>query len=140
MILSWPDTLPKPERNTWQLSPQDARHKRQPDQGPVSYRRKFSSVAKIVSLSVDLDRNQKAIFDNFYHDDCAEGTRLFWMPDPTTDGWPLLTSDGRPLLTSDGAPLLMSAKWLCSFGDQVPVETISGQVKFRKNFNVQVMP
>lgn len=140
MILTWPDTLPKPERNTWQLSPQDARHKRQPDQGPVGYRRKFSSVAKNVGLSVELDRNQKAIFDTFYHRDCAEGVNLFWMPDPTTDGWAMLASDGRPLLTSDGAPLLMAAKWLCTFGDQVPVETISGQVKFRKNFNVQVMP
>jgi hypothetical protein len=140
MILTWPNTLPKPERNTWQLQPQDARHKRQPDQGPVGYRRKFSSVAKSVALSVDLDRNQKAIFDNFYHHDCAEGVHLFWMPDPTTDGWSLLASDGRPLLTSDGVPLLLSKKLLCSFGDSVPVESISGQVHFRKTFSLQVMP
>ncbi|SLN37956.1 hypothetical protein AQS8620_01416 [Aquimixticola soesokkakensis] len=140
MILTWPPTLPKPERKTWQVTPQDARAKRQADAGPPSFRRRFSSVSKTVNLSLVLTRNGKAIFDRFFHEDCAEGTHLFWMPDPTTDGWPLLATDGRPLLTAEGAPILLAAQWLCSFGEQVPVETVEGQVEFRKTFSVVVMP
>lgn len=140
IILTWPDELPRPERNTWQVQPQDARRKRQGDVGPPTYRRRFSRVPKLVTLSVVLDRNQKAIFDNFYHYDCDEGSALFRMPDPTTDGWPLLTSDGVPMLTGDGVPLLLAAQWLCAWGDQTPVETIQGQIEFRKTFSVVVMP
>lgn len=140
IILTWPEELPHPERNTWQLQPQDARRKRQATVGPPSYRRRFSRVPKLVTLSVVLDRNQKQIFDNFYHYDCAEGSALFRMPDPTTDGWPMLTSEGAPILTSEGVPLLMSSIWLCAWGDQTPTETIQGQIEFRKTFSVVVMP
>ncbi|NEX47597.1 hypothetical protein [Pseudotabrizicola algicola] len=140
MILTWPADLPRPERPSWQLTSQDARRKTQSDAGPARYRRRFSSAAKLVTLSVILTRDQKAIFDRFFHEDCAEGARLFYMPDPTTDGWALLTSDGTPLLTGGGVPILMAARWLCSWGDQVPVETIHGQVEFKKSFNLQVMP
>jgi len=140
MTLTWPDTLPNPERNTWQSQPQDARKKRQADTGPTGYGARFSAWSTNVSLSVVLTRDEKAIFDTFYRVDCAAGTRLFYMPDPTTDGWQMLTSDGQPLLMADGTPLLLSARWLCSFGDQVPVESIVGQVQFRKTFNVVVYP
>ncbi|MBT9382230.1 hypothetical protein KM176_00010 [Pseudooceanicola sp. CBS1P-1] len=139
MILDWPTELPRPERNTWSATHQDARRKRQNDAGPPGYSRRFSSVAKLVSLSVILDRNQKAIFDLFFEEDCGYGTALFHMPDPTTDGWALLTSDGVPLLTGDGQPLLMSKIWLCAWGDDVPKETIQG-TEFRKTFSVVVMP
>ncbi len=139
IILDWPTDLPHPERSSWQMQPQDARRKRQASVGPPSYRRRFSRVPKLVTLSVVLSRNEKAIFDNFYHDECAEGSLLFHMPDPTTDGWPLLTSDGQPMLMSDGTPLLLSAIWLCAWGDQTPAETIQG-IEFRKTFSVVVMP
>ncbi|MCX2697076.1 hypothetical protein [Ochrobactrum chromiisoli] len=139
MILEWPQALPRPERESWQLTSQDARRKRQSDAGPPAYRRRFSSASKLVSLSLILTRNERAIFDNFFHHECAEGARLFWMPDPTTEGWSLLTSDGAPLLTADGAPMLLSGSWLCSWGDQIPTETILG-IEFRKSFNVVVLP
>lgn len=139
MIQNWPQMLPRPERATWQLSPQDGRRKTQSETGPVRYRRRFSSVTRQVSLSVTLTRDQKAVFDRFFHVDCAEGAQLFYMPDPTTDGWPLLTNDGTPLLTSSGQPILLGGRWLCSWGDQLPAETIQGQ-EFKKTFSILVMP
>jgi hypothetical protein len=139
-IQTWPTSLPRPERKSWQRSSQDARLKRQPMAGAPSYRSKYSRAAELVVLSVVLDRNQKAIFDNFHRYDCSDGVALFWMPDPTTDGWPLLHSNGTPLLTSEGLPLLMSKKWLCAWGDEMPVESIIGQVQFRKSFSIVVVP
>lgn len=69
--------------------------------------------------------------------------RLFWMPDPTTDGWPLLTSDGKPMLIAggpqDGLPILMAGRWLVTFGKNLPAETVIG-VDFRMSFGVEVMP
>lgn len=139
MIQNWPEVLPRPERGTWQVSPQDGRRKTQSDTGPARYRRRFSSVARLVTLSLILSRDQKAVFDRFFRDDCAEGVRLFYMPDPTTDGWPLLTAAGSPLLTPTGQPLLLGARWLCSWGDQLPAETIQG-VEFKKTFGIVVLP
>ncbi|MBW8283317.1 MAG: hypothetical protein K0M55_06925 [Rhizobium sp.] len=142
-IAVWPSQLPRPERNTWNARPQDARQKRQSDAGPPGWRRKFSSAAKLVSLSVLLTRNQNAVFDNFYMHDTRHGTQLFWMPDPTTHGHALLTADGKPILitggSSEGQPILLGAQWLCSFGDELPSETIVG-VEFRRAFSVVVMP
>ena len=138
MIMTWPTTLPRPERSSWQLTSQDARRKRQSDAGPPAYRRRFSSAAKLVTLSVLLTRNQRQVFDQFFHGDCGEGSSLFHMPDPTTDGWRLLASDGRPLL-SLGTPLLLSGIWLCAWGDQLPTESIQG-TEFRKSFSIVVLP
>ncbi len=135
----WPSVLPLPERDTYRRTPQDPRQKRQSEIGPPGYRRKSSSVAEQVTLSVTLTADHRAVFDNFYRIDAKRGTVLFEMPDPTTDGWGLATSDGAPLLTGSGAPLVMSAMWLCQFGDQVPEETISG-IEFIKTFSIWVMP
>ena len=38
MIADWPAELPRHERNTWQLQPQDARRKTQADAGLSRYR------------------------------------------------------------------------------------------------------
>lgn len=87
-------------------------------------------------MSLLLSRSEKAVFDNFWLD-CAEGAHTFRMPDPTTDGWPVLTSSGAPVLLPDGRPLLMSRRWLCSWGDQPPTETLVG-VEFRMSFSIVV--
>ena len=139
MILDWPSEFPRPERQSWQKTVQDGRRKRQGDAGPTTYRRRISRVPGLVTMSLLLSRDLRAVFDHFYAVDCAGGTRLFRMPDPTTDGWPAIGDDGLPLLASDGTPLLMSSIWLCSWGDQVPTETMVG-VEFRKTFSLQVMP
>lgn len=134
----WPPELPRPERDTWQMKRQDVRRKRQSD-GPPGYRRKLSLAARLVTLSLVLSRDQKSIFDRFFDDDCAAGTRLFTMPDPTTESWPILTSEGSPILTGDGQPLTMAESWICAWGDDVPTETILG-VEFRMTFSIVVMP
>lgn len=143
MILTWPADLPKPERNTWNAQDQDARKARQSEKGPPSWSRSFSSAATRISMSMLLTRDQKAVFDNFWRVDTKRGVLVFRMPDPTTDGWPLLASDGQPLLISggpnDGKPILMAAIWLCRFGEGVPVETVQG-VHVRKTFNIVAMP
>ncbi len=139
VVLVWPPALPRPERTTWQSVPQDARQKRRSDAGPTSYRRRFSSASKTVSMSIVLDRNQKELFDRFFHHDTKEGSLLFWMPDPTTHGWALGTSDGAPLMTSDGHPIVMARRWLVTFGANLPTETVQG-TEFRKSFSVEVMP
>lgn len=136
----WPESLVQFERAGWQRQPQEARRRRQGDAGPPAYRRRFSAVSRTVSLAVVTDRTGKAIFDRFYEEDCAFGSRLFWMPDPSTNGWGLLQSDGLQLLDGTGRPLLLAARWLCSFGDELPVETIVGQTDFRIAFTVVVMP
>lgn len=134
----WPTSLPRPERNSWQRQRQEGRLKRQTDAGPPGWRRRFSSTALMVSLSVVLTRNQKAIFDRFFEEDTRGGSLLFWMPDPTTDGWAMLDDAGNPLLSGD-VPLLLAARWLVSFGDQLPQESIQG-TEFRIAFSVVVMP
>lgn len=138
-IPTWPASLPKPERKTWSRSPLEARVKRQTEAGPPGYRRRFSSIAKPVALSIVVSRAGKAVFDQFYEETTAFGGRPFHMPDPTTDGWALLDGAGRPMLTEGGQPILMSAMWLCLFGDDVPKESIEG-VNFRMAFSVMVMP
>lgn len=135
----WPETLPRPERASWQATRQDGRLKRRADTGPTTYRRRFSSASRSVSLSVMLDRDQKAIFENFYIEEIAEGATLFWMPDPTTDGWPLLTDEGLPMLTDAGVPILLGETWLVTMGDNLPAETVIG-IEFRISFSVEVMP
>lgn len=138
-MMVWPSDLPPPERSSWNLTPQDARRKRQADAGPPGYRRRFSNVGRTVSLSLILTRGQKAAFEKFFYVDCKQGAEMFRMPDPTTDGWPMFASDGGPLVQPDGTPLLLSASWVCLWGETLPAETIVGR-EFRKSFDVVVMP
>lgn len=139
MIHDWPATLPRPERDSWQMQPMEARRKTQPDAGPPGSRRRFSSAPRMVSLSLILSRQQRAEFDAFWQVTCREGADLFRMPDPTTEGWPLTDDLGNPLVFGAGVQLLLSGQWLCSWGDTTPVETLQG-VEFRKAFSVVVMP
>lgn len=138
-ILTWPSELDPPERDTFSEAWADPRLKRRGETGGPRYRRRFSAVPKLVSMSLFCDRLQKGIFDHFFEQETNFGSRLFWMPDPTTDGWPLVTEDGTLLLTESGVPLLCAAKWLCVFGDDVPVTKIAG-VNFRISFSIAVLP
>ncbi|MFT4015190.1 MAG: hypothetical protein QM682_17740 [Paracoccus sp. (in: a-proteobacteria)] len=108
MIATWPTSLPRPERDNWWLQPQDARRKRQNDAGPPGYRRRFSSVAKSVSMSLLLSQNQRETFDQFFHKTCQEGAISFWMSDPTRDGWPLTTASGVPLWVACSVPRIFA--------------------------------
>lgn len=138
-ILTWPSELDRPERDTFSEAWADPRMKRRGETGGPRYRRRFSAVPKMVSMSLFCSRMQKGVFDRFFEQDCNFGSRLFWMPDPTTDGWPLLTPDGKYLLNENGVKLLMSAQWLCVFGDDVPVSKPVG-INFRISFSIAVLP
>jgi len=136
---TWPATLPRPERSSYQLQPQDGRRKRGFEAGPPGYRRRFSSVAQMVTLAIVCDSYQRQTFWTFYETGCAGGASLFWMPDPTRDGWPVLTSAGVPLLDAAGDPVIASAIWLCTWGDAPPIEMVDG-LEFQLQFAVVVMP
>ncbi len=138
-VAVWPASLPKPTRPGYQSKINDPRLAKNTSTGPVGWRRRWSSRSRSVSLSLQVDRSQKAVFDQFYEQETKDGSLPFWMPDPVTDGWPLLTSDGSPLLTSDGTPLLMAALWLCLWGKETPVDRIVG-TEFTISFSVEVMP
>lgn len=137
-IAVWPPSLRKPTRSDYQSLRQDNRLKKRSGGAP-GYRRKYSSAATQVVLMVNMSRADKAVFDAFYDDVTVNGTLPFYMPDPVTDGWALLTNAGQPVLNGDGSPILLSGQWLCLFGDEPPVETLVG-VRFNISFSVWVMP
>lgn len=138
-VAIWPTDLPRPMRSGFQSQLDDPRMRKQSETGPPGYRRRFSSVARSVGMTIDVARWQKAVFDNFYEIQMSHGSLPFWMPDPLTDGWAMLTETGAPILTETGAPLLLSAQWLCLFGGSTPAETIKG-VRFRIAFTISVLP
>lgn len=138
-VVLWPSELPKPSRDGYQLQREDSRLRRSAG-GARGYRRRFSSSGKLVQLQlIDLPRSLKAVFDNFYEQATKDGVLPFLMPDPATDGWPLLSPTGEHVLNGDGTPLLLGAQWLCLFGEETPVETISG-TRFNIAFSVVVLP
>lgn len=139
-IPEWPRELVKFERSGWQVQPQDARLRRHGDVGPPGYRRRFSAAGRIASMSLVVDRFQKAVFDHFFEVTCAKGSRLFRMPDPSTWGWDLRVDAQTAIFSADGQRILLAASWLCTFGDELPTETMVNDVEFRKTFSVNVMP
>jgi len=138
-VPTWPIDLPRPQREDLQVQINDPRLRKPTETGPPGYRRRWSSVARTVTLSIDVPRSLKAVFDRFYEFETKFGSLPFWMPDPMTDGWPLLDASGNPLLTNDGLPILLSAQWLCLFGEETPVQSIRG-IRFVIAFSVTVMP
>lgn len=139
MMPSWPAELPLPNRENYQFDRTDGRLKSKMDAGPARYRLMSSAIVEAAQLAITVDRDGKEIFDAFYRDETAYGTKPFWMPDPTTDGWAIFDEDGVPLLDGDGSPLLFSETWLCMFGEKMPSETIIG-IRFNITFSVGIMP
>jgi hypothetical protein len=138
-VAVWPTDLPRPMRDGYRSQWDDPRLRKKAEGGPPGYRRRWSSQARTVRLTIDVSRAQKAVFDQFFEQLVSQGALPFRMPDPTTDGWPMLAGDGTPMLDGTGNPLLLSAIWLCLFGDTTPVDTIKS-VRFRVVFTVSVLP
>lgn len=137
---SWPTDLPRPRRDGYAAQRSDNRRYRPTEQGPPEFRRRRTLDTRRVSLSISVDRSQKAVFDTFFEETTIDGTEYFWMPDWVSDGWPLFTPDGFPLLTPDGAPLLMSSALLCCWArESMPQETLRGMT-FLIVFEVEVLP
>lgn len=139
MIADWPSELPLPSRKKYQHGRTEARLNTKMDAGVERTRLLSSNVADPVAWSITVDRNGKAIFDTFFKETTKRGSILFWIADPTTDGWAILDENNVPLLDGDDTPLLFSETWLCKFGDQMPVETVLG-VEFEISFTLSVMP
>ena len=96
-------------------------------------------MSTLVSLSIKITREQLAVFEKFHQEETAHGALPFVMPDPLTDGWPLLTPDGEALLGPDDEPLLIAAHWLVLFGENMPAVSKPG-LQFIVTFPVAVMP
>lgn len=123
-VAVWPSDLPRPLRASFSGRRIDQRIAKP---GPVrGYRRRATTLAKQYSLSLALDRSQKAVFDIFVDVTLSDGVLPFYMPDPTTDGWHVLDHNGVPLLQSEGVSLLLSARWLCQFAE-LPQEQLYGR-------------
>lgn len=138
-LVTWPSRLPRPSRSGLEQTWQDPRLRKGADAGPPGYRRRYSAVAKGVSLDIRIYRAELAVFAKFYDTTVDNGTVPFWMPDPMTDGWAMLGDSGAPVLTETGLPLLLSAQWLCLFGEDAPSVKPDG-LRFRVSFSVWVMP
>ncbi|WP_253913351.1 hypothetical protein [Pseudoruegeria sp. HB172150] len=126
-------------RSGHQAQLQDGRQGRSAETGPPGFRKRYSSVARFVQMTIDISRSEKAYFDVFFEETIKKGTLPFTIPDPTTDGWPIGTADGTPIVTADGTPIVLSTTWLCLFAD-MPAETIPGGNRFRYAFTLAVMP
>jgi len=138
-VPQFPPELDRPLRDGFSLDDGETRRLFQPDAAPLVPRARYSSAARPVAMTLILDRNQLAIFDRFYNDELGRGARVFIMPDPTTEGWPLLAADGAPLLTADGRPILLAGTWLCLFGKSLPSRRPVG-VSFSVSFTLGVLP
>lgn len=118
---SYPAELPKPLQDGYQVARGDGRIMSRNDAGPPNIRGRYSAVVNTVQFSTFLSRSQLARFDRFYLDDTKRGSLPFLIPDPGTNGWPLLSDDGSPLLTDEGTPILLAEIWLVTFGGKLPV-------------------
>lgn len=134
----WPSDLPKPLRAGYQRDRQDIRVRKRGN-GPQGYRRKYSAAVEILSLSFELTRSQKAVLDNFYSHATSDGALPFYMPDPATDGWAMLSSSREQMLMPDGTPLLIAKRMLCQFSDNLPSERFVRDL-FEVSFSVEVLP
>jgi hypothetical protein len=139
MIPEWPPELPRPMRDSYQQTAGEARLMKKNDSGPPGTRRRFSSVADTVSMTVDLSRNQLARFDRFYNEEVAQGSKPFRIMDASLSGQRLLTDEEVPILTDDGHPILIEETWLVLFGQQLPSRSVIG-VRWRVSFQLSVMP
>lgn len=135
----WPADLPPPLRRGYQGSLLENRLRRSGQGGPPRFERLTSARTRELSLQIVTDRVGKSLFDRFHAETTADGALPFAMPDPVSDGWPLLTPGGDALLAPDGEPLTNAATLLCLFGEALPRDTLQGR-DFTITFSVTVLP
>lgn len=138
-LLTWPDTLPRPRMAGYAFTPGDTRRFAQSDGGAPRVGRGRSKAADLARMTIRVNAGQRARFDRFFFDEIGRGFRTFLMPDPTKDGWPILTDEGVPLLTDEGVPLLQAETWLCMFGQTMPGYGMEN-ARFTISFEVMVLP
>jgi len=133
-----PDELRYPMRQGYLFSRGEGRRMPSPDSGPPTPSPKRTLVADRVQLTLDLSRAERAIWDRFYIDEIKRGIWPFAMPDPETDGWPMLDDQYRPILNEAGVPILLTETWVAMIG-RTPSHTPSG-VHNRVSFDLWIMP
>lgn len=139
-IPTWPTELPRPNRAGYSLALGESRAFTQDDAGPIRMGRKFSQVAKPVAMVIEVNRDLRAVFENFWFQDTKGGVLPFIMPDYATDGWALLDENGATLLTEDDTPILLSETWLCLFGTSSTPQFSPRGVDWIISFAIAVMP
>lgn len=141
MAIPWyPTELPVPVRGDYSLSSGDGRTLFQTSAGLSLVRLRSSATADAISFSTILTRWQLERFRRFYRTEAKKGGQPFWLYDPLTDGFPMLTEDLVPVLADDGAPLLLAEVWLTRFGKNLPVErTMSPQIH-QVTFELERLP
>ncbi|PTW61436.1 hypothetical protein C8N35_102145 [Breoghania corrubedonensis] len=136
----WPSELPRPMRSGYRGGIGDGRQATRPEQGPVRVRRRYSSVAMPLAMTVDVTLDERKRFERFWREDTSEGSLPWLMPDPESDGHPILTTDGAPLLTADGAPLLLSHWWLVMFDTQSAPSWSPRGIRWQVQMTLMIMP
>jgi hypothetical protein len=135
----FPAELPPPVMDGYQNARADGRVRRARDAGPRNGRRRFSSVADTVGMSLQLTQNERAIFDQFFDNDARQGALPFMMPDWSKHGWPLATDEGAVLTDDAGNVLAMAAYWLVQFGERLPATTGRGHGLWIVTFEIDVL-
>ncbi len=138
-IAQWPEELPRPMRDGFERGFGETRLKLSTDAGIPKMRRRFTAAAHPLSMTLELERDQLARFERFFHEEVAQGSLPFAMPDPTLDGVPLADGDGAYLTDEDGALLTIAATWVVLFGDQLPSTTPMGNL-WRVSFQLFILP
>ncbi len=135
----WSASLPRPERNSFALGLGDNRRMQFAQEGPPRPRRGWSQVGDTQSYLIVATRNERALFERFFHEDTKRGALPFVMPDAGTDGWGLETDEGVALTTEDGEVIVLAADWLCMFGQGLPQITPTG-MHWQITFSLVLLP
>lgn len=79
---AWPETLPcMPITGTLRIRQESNVVAFQPDVGRPQRRRRYTLRRRLYTATLKLTTAQRAILDDFYHDDCADGVNSFTMKD-----------------------------------------------------------
>jgi hypothetical protein len=142
MVVAWPsDRLPiDVDVSSFSLSRSDSRLRSSMSQGPAKVRRATSAAPMPVAVSLTLNTDQAALFEQFYEVNLNGGVEPFTLPDKRYDGQPLLDSSGNPLLDGSGNPLLISASWLARIADATPQQSAVSGTVYRYSLQLEILP
>ncbi|MCV9960726.1 hypothetical protein OIU34_02340 [Pararhizobium sp. BT-229] len=140
-IPSYPADLPPPLRAAFGEQSGDGRVIFRPDAGPTVPGLRFAAVMDIIPFSTQLKRWQLGLFDSFYLETLKKGMLPFTMPEPFTDGYPMLDEEQNTLLDENDVPLLFTETMLVRFADDGLPNRTSLQVDtFRVSFRLARLP
>lgn len=139
-IPTFPSELPKPLASGYASQRFDPRRRRTFDAGPPKFSRRYSKVATSRTFTMWLWAWQKAVFDGFYIEQCAEGSLPFYMTDDTVDGLSVLDESLRFLTDENDVPILCAKRMLCLWGDAPPTFGTAVTTRQLVSFSILEMP